>query len=119
VGSLDAGEGKLISSELKGNVFFASGHLLYVRARTLMAQPFDTKRMEPTGSAIPLTEQELEQRTSFLIFGFSVSPTKEARKLLILQERRIPFFVLLLTRPGSSGLRPGRSGPHPSLSITA
>ncbi len=65
MGSLDAGEGKLISSELKGNVCFASGHLLYVRARTLMAQPFDTKRMEPTGSAIPLTEQELEQRTIF------------------------------------------------------
>jgi eukaryotic-like serine/threonine-protein kinase len=73
VGSLEAGEGKLISSELKGNVFFASGYLLYVRGRTLMAQPFDTRRMETTGSAVPLTEQELEQRTTFSIFGFSVS----------------------------------------------
>jgi serine/threonine protein kinase len=73
VGSLDAGEGKLISSELKGNVFFASGHLLYVRGRTLMAQPFDTDRLETTGSAIPLTEPELETRTSFLNFGYSVS----------------------------------------------
>jgi len=73
VGSLDAGEGKLISSELKGNVFFASGHLLYVRGRTLMAQPFDTDRLETRGSAIPLTEPELEQRTTFSIFGFSVS----------------------------------------------
>jgi eukaryotic-like serine/threonine-protein kinase len=73
VGSLDASEGKLISPELKGNVFFASGHLLYVRARTLMAQPFDTRRMQTSGSAIPLTEQELEQRTSFSISGFSVS----------------------------------------------
>jgi Tol biopolymer transport system component len=54
-------------------VFFASGHLLYVRARTLMAQPFDTNRLETTGSAIPLTEQELEQRISYAIFGFSVS----------------------------------------------
>jgi hypothetical protein len=68
-----AGEGKLISSELKGNVFFASGHLLYVRGRTLMAQPFDTDRLETRGSAIPLTEPELEQRTTFSIFGFSVS----------------------------------------------
>ncbi|HEY6369151.1 MAG TPA: protein kinase [Candidatus Sulfotelmatobacter sp.] len=73
VGSLDAGEGKLVSAELQGNVFFASGHLLYVRARTLMAQPFDTDRLETTGSAIPLTEQELEQRISYAIFGFSVS----------------------------------------------
>ena len=73
IGSLDAGEGKLVSAELQGNVFFASGHLLYVRARTLMAQPFDTNRLETTGSAIPLTEQELEQRISYAIFGFSVS----------------------------------------------
>jgi serine/threonine protein kinase/dipeptidyl aminopeptidase/acylaminoacyl peptidase len=73
VGSLDAGEGKLVSAELQGNVFFASGQLLYVRARTLMAQPFDTDRLETTGSAIPLTEQELEQRISYAIFGFSVS----------------------------------------------
>ncbi|HEY6386937.1 MAG TPA: DUF5711 family protein, partial [Candidatus Acidoferrum sp.] len=73
IGSLDAGEGKLVSAELQGNVFFASGHLLYVRARTLMAQPFDADRLVTTGSAIPLTEQELEQRTSYPIFGFSVS----------------------------------------------
>jgi serine/threonine protein kinase/Tol biopolymer transport system component len=73
VGSVDAGAAKLISSDVKGNVFFASGHLLYVRARTLMAQPFDTRRMEISGSAIPLTEQELEQRTSLSISGFSVS----------------------------------------------
>jgi serine/threonine protein kinase/Tol biopolymer transport system component len=73
VGSLDASEGKLISSELKGNVSFASGYLLYVRARTLMAQPFDTDRLEATGSATPLTEQELEQRTTSSNSGFSVS----------------------------------------------
>ena len=73
VGSLDAGEGKLVSSELKGNVLFASGHLLYVRGGTLMAQPFDPDRLETTGSAVPLTEPELEPRTSLLIFGYSVS----------------------------------------------
>jgi Tol biopolymer transport system component len=73
VGALDASEGKLISSELKGNVSFASGYLLYVRARTLMAQPFDTDRLEATGSATPLTEQELEQRTTSSNSGFSVS----------------------------------------------
>jgi hypothetical protein len=72
VGSLDAGEGKLVSSELKGNVLFASGHLLYVRGGTLMAQPFDPDRLETTGSAVPITEPELEPRTSLLIFGYSV-----------------------------------------------
>ena len=73
VGSLDGGPSKLISSELKGNAVFASGHLLYVRGHILMAQPFDEDRLEATGAARPLTGEELEERTSFLIFGFSVS----------------------------------------------
>jgi hypothetical protein len=73
VSSLDPGQSKLISSEVKGNVFFASGHLLYVRGRTLMAQPFDADRLETTGAAKPLSGEELEERTSLLIFGFSVS----------------------------------------------
>jgi eukaryotic-like serine/threonine-protein kinase len=73
VGSLDAGEGKLISLEVKGNVVFASGHLLYVRGRMLMAQPFDADRLETSGPAVPLTGEELEERTSFWIFGFSAS----------------------------------------------
>jgi eukaryotic-like serine/threonine-protein kinase len=38
-----------------------------------MAQPFDADRLATTGSPIPLTGEELEERTSFLIFGFSVS----------------------------------------------
>src|SRR6516162_11907280 len=73
VGSIDAGPSKLISSELKGNVVFASGHLLYVHGRILMAQPFDEDRFESIGAARPLTGEELEARTSFLMFGFSAS----------------------------------------------
>ena len=73
VGSLDAAQGKLIFPELRGNVLFASGHLLYVRGRILLAQPFDPNRLETTGPAIPLTGEELEERTSFWIFGFSAS----------------------------------------------
>jgi Tol biopolymer transport system component len=73
VGSLDAGERKLISSELKGNALFASRYLLYVRGRILMAQPFDADRIEATGAGVPLTGEELEERTSFWIFGFSAS----------------------------------------------
>src|SRR5215472_647361 len=73
VGSLNSGEDKLISPELGGNVLFVSGHLLYVRARALIAQPFDTERLETIGSAITLTGQELDQHPLFLISGFSVS----------------------------------------------
>jgi len=74
-GSLDSGETKLISSELGGNVAFASGNLLYVRDRSLMAQPFNSNRLETTGPAVPIAEQEIEKSPVFSQWGFSVSQT--------------------------------------------
>jgi serine/threonine protein kinase len=73
VGSLDSATPKLISSELTGNAFFAAGNLLYVRDRTIMAQPFDTGRVETTGPAVPLTQQEVEKFSDFWQTAFSVS----------------------------------------------
>ena len=73
VGSLDSGEPKLISSELSGTVVYASGNLLYVRDRSLMAQPFSATRLETTGPPVPIAQQELEKAMSFSQSGFSVS----------------------------------------------
>jgi eukaryotic-like serine/threonine-protein kinase len=73
VGSLDGAPPKLISSEMMGNVFFGSGNLLYVRERTIMAQPFDLQRLQTTGPAIPLTQQEVDKFFDFWQSGFSVS----------------------------------------------
>jgi len=73
VGSLDSPDAKLVSSELVGNVLFASGTLLYVRDRTLMAQPFDLDRLETTGPPVSIAEQELQKDTGFSQSGFSVS----------------------------------------------
>jgi len=73
VGSLDSPNSKLVSSEITGNVAFASGHLLYVRDRRLMAQPFDTARLETTAPAVPIGEQELEKEMAFYRAGFSTS----------------------------------------------
>jgi eukaryotic-like serine/threonine-protein kinase len=50
VGSLDSPDTKLISSELSGNVYFVSGYLLYVQERSLMAQPFDTGKLQSARS---------------------------------------------------------------------
>ena len=36
---------------------YASGHLLFVREKTLMAQPFDAQGLEMTGDAFPLAEE--------------------------------------------------------------
>jgi serine/threonine protein kinase/Tol biopolymer transport system component len=73
VGSLDSGEPGLISSVLSGTVVYASGNLLYVRDRSLMAQPFSVDRLETTGPPVPIAQQELEKAISFWQSGFSVS----------------------------------------------
>jgi Tol biopolymer transport system component len=39
------------------NAVYAAGYLLFVRERTLMAQPFDTSKLETTGEAVPIAEQ--------------------------------------------------------------
>jgi serine/threonine protein kinase len=55
VGTLGSMQTKLV---LKGvtTATFASGYLLFMREQTLLAQPFDTKRLEVTGEATPIAE---------------------------------------------------------------
>ena len=43
----------------------AIGHVLFVRDRTLMAQPFDTTRSEPTGEAFPVADGVTTTMTTF------------------------------------------------------
>src|ERR1017187_3844372 len=56
VGSLDSNEAKFLFHS-HSNAIFASGHILFLRGNTLMAQPFDAKRLELTGDALPLADQ--------------------------------------------------------------
>ncbi len=56
VASLDSKERKLLL-RIGSNVDYAQGHLLYLRDRTLMAQPFDTRRLATTGDAFPVAER--------------------------------------------------------------
>ena len=73
VGSLSSQEPKLISSEIVGNTQFASSRLYYVRDRSLMAQPFDVKRLQTTGPPDAVSRQELEVAPVFAHAGFSIS----------------------------------------------
>jgi eukaryotic-like serine/threonine-protein kinase len=63
VGSLDSKESKLLF-HTHANAIYASGHILFLRLNTLMAQPFDAKRLELTGEAFPIADpvQEDEGR---------------------------------------------------------
>jgi Tol biopolymer transport system component len=47
----------LIEQPDASNVVYASGHLLFLRERTLMAQPFDAARRALTGEPVPVAEE--------------------------------------------------------------
>jgi hypothetical protein len=55
VGDLKSGDSKrLLSADSNG--VFVDGHLLYVREGSLVSQPFDTGRLEPSGEAVSIAE---------------------------------------------------------------
>jgi dipeptidyl aminopeptidase/acylaminoacyl peptidase len=56
IGALDSREQKRIG-EADSNAVYSGGYLLFLREYTLMAQPFDTRRLVLTAEAVPLAEQ--------------------------------------------------------------
>ena len=68
---IDTGERKRVL-DMASNAAYASGHLLYMRESTLIAQPFDTDRLETTGDPIPLLENVLFD-SAFTMGTFSAS----------------------------------------------
>jgi serine/threonine protein kinase/Tol biopolymer transport system component len=75
VGSLDVkpeqqSSNRLLATQF-GPVYAPSlnpsrGHVLFLREGTLMAQPIDTRRLEPDGEAVPIAERV----GTFLLYGF-------------------------------------------------
>ncbi len=73
IASLESNESKLLM-RANSNVEYAQGYLLYLRGTTLMARPFDAKRLEILGDAFPLAEQvQHSVRGPFSVGAFSVS----------------------------------------------
>jgi hypothetical protein len=56
VGSLDAKERPKLLVNVRSKGIYASGHLLFVRQKTLLAQPFDAGKLRLTGEASPVAE---------------------------------------------------------------
>jgi hypothetical protein len=62
VGRLHSSESKpLIQSHANG--FYASGHLLFLRGNTLMAQPFSPKKLQLFGDPVPIADPVYEDVT--------------------------------------------------------
>jgi Tol biopolymer transport system component len=57
VGSIGSAERKLLFNTDSREVVYSQGHLLFLRETTLMAQPFDARRLELTGEAFPIAEE--------------------------------------------------------------
>ncbi len=72
LGSLEGGEQKLVLRGDSNAIYAPPGYLLFVRDRTLMAQPFDARRLQLTGEPVPLAEQvEVSVATQRAIFSAS------------------------------------------------
>ena len=71
VGSLDSKAAKLVVAT-HSSAAFANGHLLYLNDSTLMARPFDLRRLELTGNAV-VVQEGVESDTGFWSAIFSVS----------------------------------------------
>jgi Tol biopolymer transport system component len=76
VASLDPAERPKLLVHARSLPEYASGHLLYVRQKTLFAQPFDVGRLEPKGEAVPIAENVQEDPGFFsAIFSASQNDT--------------------------------------------
>ena len=62
LGSLDSKESKLLLHS-HANAIYNSGHILFLRQFTLMAQPFDTRSLQLTGDPIPIADPVQEGRS--------------------------------------------------------
>jgi eukaryotic-like serine/threonine-protein kinase len=71
ISSLDSKERKLLMHTHSG-AMYGSGHILFLRQNTLMAQPFDAKRLEFMGEAFPVADPVREEETTIRSY-FSVS----------------------------------------------
>jgi hypothetical protein len=75
VGSLDGKEPPKKLLETDTDAIYAQGYLLFVRAGTLMAQPFDAKHLVTEGEAIPVAEGVERVMNTRRAGVFSVSQT--------------------------------------------
>lgn len=73
--SLDPTDRTWLLNADSSNVAYSQGHLLFLRETTLMAQPFDARRLALTGDAFPIAEQIQTQDSPTPLGVFSASGT--------------------------------------------
>jgi Tol biopolymer transport system component len=71
IGALDSKE-KTLLLQVRSNVVYASGQLLYMRERVLLAQPFDAARLRLMGDPVPIADGVVYD-TNFFRGAFAAS----------------------------------------------
>jgi hypothetical protein len=122
IGSLDAKSEEQGSRPLITTGFGASfvpgagsgaGHLLFMRERTLVAQPFDDSRLELAGDAVPVAEN-IGALYIIPLFSVSTNGTLIYRAGFGSQNRQLTWY----DRKGNALRRTGEAGFYNSVSLS-
>jgi hypothetical protein len=73
LGSLDSSERKVLFNANSANAGYSQGYILFLRDTTLVAQPFDPRRLVLAGDAFPIAERIRTSTSSQPYAYFSVS----------------------------------------------
>jgi eukaryotic-like serine/threonine-protein kinase len=89
------------------------GYLVFYRDETLLAQPFDPRRMEPEGDPIPMA-QHLQSYGNGAFFTVSANNVLIYRVNAVIEDTRFTWF----DSQGRSLGTVGEPGPHLTLSLS-
>ena len=89
----------------------STGYLLFVRAGTLMAQPFDNRQLELKGQAAPVAEQVSNNVAAAAYVAFSAS----TNDILVFPQSRAPRQVVWFDREGNETGTVGERGRYGNL----
>ena len=120
VQSLETGERRVVVDAGTRARYLPTGHLVYGRAGTLMAVPFDLERLEATGAAVPILEGVRMGTEGTVEYSFSglgslvyiPGPVGEPQRRLVWLDRRgveealpVPLRSYYLARLSPDGQR--------------
>jgi eukaryotic-like serine/threonine-protein kinase len=116
IGSLDASVHKELVVPDAMNVSYSRGHVLFLRASTLMAQPFDMRTLSLSGTAFPVAEEVATQPISPTDALFAASDTG-----VLVYQSGVPSSTSELVWFDREGRRTGSIGEpanHAGLSLS-
>ncbi|MEE8184000.1 MAG: protein kinase, partial [Acidobacteriota bacterium] len=113
LGSLDSQESVVLFNAVSNPVFAPPGYFLFVRAGTLLAQPFDPKSLSMNGDPIPLAENVLENMENHH-FAFTVSASGH----LIYHSANLHSELVWLDRAGMHPEAIGEEGQFRNLELS-